>query len=194
MKIILGSESKKRIELLAGAGIVPDAIMPASVDEKALRADSPEALTLLLARTKRDALLPGISEPALLITADTVLYRGNDLFEKPESEEQEWEFLRAHDGVTPFGFVSSVTVTNTATGESLEATEVGEIVSGPFSDDYIRAYIQKGTYTQYAAGFTYMDTEFHPHIKFLSGSSDCLIGLPVEKTKELLKALGWQEK
>jgi len=51
MPIILGSQSLGRRELLAAMGY-EFAVMPAHIDERAIRADDPGALTLALAHAK----------------------------------------------------------------------------------------------------------------------------------------------
>ena len=193
MKVILGSASAKRKILLEQADIKIDAVITPDLDEKAIREKDHLKLVQLLANAKRDALLLRIKEPALLITADTILFRGDDLFEKPVSDEEERMVLKAYDGKTPFGFATAITVTNLATKETREGLDVGELVMGPFNDTFIERYIQKGTYKQYAGGFTYMDPEFPPAIKSLKGETDTLMGMPVALCKKLLKELGWEE-
>lgn len=193
MKIILGSESKKRKILLENAGVHIDEQRPSAVDEKAIRSDDFAELTRMLARAKRDALLPQITEPAFLITGDTVLFCGSKLFERPGGPEEEREFFVAYDGKTPVGFHSSVTVTNTATGETREGTETGEFFLGPFPENFVEDYIREGEYTQYAGGFTFMDPRIARKYVPIRGNHDTLMGMPVALTKELLSELGWSE-
>ncbi len=193
MKVILGSASAKRKVLLEQADIKIGTVITPDVDEKAIREKDHLKLVQLLANAKRDALLARISEPAFLITADTILFRGDDLFEKPLSADEERKFLKAYDGKTPFGFATAITVTNIETKETREGLDVGELVMGPFNDAFIERYIAKGTYGQYAGGFTYMDPEFPPAVKSLKGGTDTLMGMPVELCKSLLKQLGWKE-
>ena len=56
MKTILGSASAKRKILLEDAGVYIDAVMTADLDEKAIRAEDPRELVVMLARAKREAL------------------------------------------------------------------------------------------------------------------------------------------
>ena len=188
MKIILGSASKKRKILLEEAGIIIDGIITADIDEKAIRHESPIELVQVLARAKREALRQRVTEPVLLITADTVLFCGDELFEKPESPDEERKFFKSYDGKTEFGFATGITVTNTATGETREAVDAGSCVMGPFSEEFIEEYIKKGEYKEYAGGFTYMDPAFSS-LKFISGHADSLMGISVELVKKFLKEL-----
>ena len=47
-------------------------VMVVDIDEQAIRRSNPQELVSALANAKADALLLCISEPAILITADTV--------------------------------------------------------------------------------------------------------------------------
>jgi predicted house-cleaning NTP pyrophosphatase (Maf/HAM1 superfamily) len=87
MHIILGSQSHGRRELLSAMGDA-FAVMPAHIDERAIRADNPGMLTLVLAHAKADALLPQIHEPALLITSDQVVVWQGKIREKPQHAEE----------------------------------------------------------------------------------------------------------
>ena len=53
-KLVLASGSPRRIELLQQAGIEPDRLFPADVDETPLRAEHPRSLAKRLARTKAE--------------------------------------------------------------------------------------------------------------------------------------------
>lgn len=192
MKLILGSESKKRKLLLEEAGIHIDEVLPAHVDEKSLRSEDFFELPKILARAKRDALLPQIQEPSFLITGDTVLFSEDILLEKPESADEERYFFSLYDGVRPFSFVTALTVTNTATGESVEGAEEGQALSGPYTKEFVEEYIKKGEYMYYAGGFTHHDPIFHNKFKFISGSAGALIGMPIELVKELLAKVGYK--
>src|SRR5262245_54982209 len=87
MPIILGSQSQGRRPLLSAMGYA-FAVMPAHIDERAIRADDPGVLTLALAHAKADALLPQIREPALLITSDQVVVWQGTIREKPAHAEE----------------------------------------------------------------------------------------------------------
>ena len=49
-KLVLASGSPRRIELLQQAGIEPDRVLPADVDETPLRAEHPRSLAKRLAQ------------------------------------------------------------------------------------------------------------------------------------------------
>src|SRR3990167_2412936 len=92
MRIILGSQSKNRADILQEAGFEFD-VLPPNIDEKAIRSSDPKKLPALLARAKTDALLPKISGEALLITSDQVVSFEGQIREKPETEAEARKFL-----------------------------------------------------------------------------------------------------
>ncbi|TIW84582.1 MAG: septum formation inhibitor Maf, partial [Mesorhizobium sp.] len=53
-KLVLASGSPRRIELLQQAGIEPDRILPADIDETPLRAEHPRSLAKRLSKEKAE--------------------------------------------------------------------------------------------------------------------------------------------
>ncbi len=191
MKIILGSASKTRKFVLEQAGIPVGGVLVPDFDEKSVRHDDYALLPMLLAKGKRDSLLSKITEPTFLITGDVVLFCGKRLLEKPESADEEREFFKIYDGKNTCQFVAAITVTNTATGETREGAEGGEFILGPFSEAETEAYIEQGTYVDYAGGFRYKDPEIKSKMLKLDGNLDALMGMPIALTKQFLAELGW---
>src|SRR3989344_5619162 len=95
MKLILGSSSKYRKEVLGKAGYVFEVLSP-DLDEKLIKVDDPYERPKILARAKADSLLSKVSEPALLITLDIVVVADGKLYEKPETHEHARQMLRQY--------------------------------------------------------------------------------------------------
>src|SRR3989344_9516090 len=92
MRIILGSKSPRRATILKEMGYEFE-IMPSHIDERAITSDDPAQLALLLARAKADALLPKITPPAILITADLIVVWNGQIREKPTTPDEARRFL-----------------------------------------------------------------------------------------------------
>ncbi|MDQ3482965.1 MAG: Maf family protein, partial [Pseudomonadota bacterium] len=56
MRLILASASPRRLDLLARIGVVPDAIIPAEIDESVVKAELPRDHALRLAVEKAQAV------------------------------------------------------------------------------------------------------------------------------------------
>lgn len=185
MKIILGSESKGRKKILKKMGYDFD-IMPANIDEKAIRSDDLEKLTLMLARAKAKALLPKIKEPALLITSDQVGVCNGCITEKPEDEAQAKQYLNSyknHSAKT----VTAVVVTNTATGKQVEGVDIAEVDFIPMPQNVINKYIEIGDTFSQSGAFSVDHPMLKKYVKKIRGEEESVIGLPVKLTKRLLK-------
>src|SRR5947209_19364613 len=80
-KIVLASGSPRRLSLLNQAGIEPDALRPADVDETPRRGELPRACANRLARAKADAALKSVHlddefRGAFILASNTVVAGG----------------------------------------------------------------------------------------------------------------------
>lgn len=184
MKLILGSQSKSRKYVLDKAGYEFD-VMPADIDEKAIRSSDWEEMPLLIARAKAAALLARITEPAILITADQVVVCNGELREKPESEEQARAYLKSYDRY-PAQTNSAVVVTNTETGKQADGVDIAKTFFKPLPDDVITQAIESGLAMTVAGGFVIEDPLFAPYVDHLEGAADSVLGLPLGLMRSLI--------
>lgn len=185
MKIILGSQSRWRKEILERMGYKFQIMVP-DVDEKAIRFDNPEKLTLALANAKADALLPKISGEAILITADQVVVCNGQMREKPENAQQAKEFLRSYNQY-PVEAVTAVVALNTANQKRKEGVDIAKVYFHPLTDEKIDELIASGIVFTCAGGFCVNDPLFRDYIKSVKGDVDSVAGLPKELTEKLIK-------
>jgi len=185
MKIILGSESKWRKGVLEKTGYKFD-VMPSYIDEKAIRDDDPEKLTILLAQAKADALIEKIAEPVLLITSDQVAVWNGKIHEKPESKSQAREYLMGY-GSHPVKTVTAVVVTNTETRKRATGVDIVEITFSPILSDVIDKLIEEGNVFSQAGGFSVEDSLLKEYVKEIKGDIDSVMGMPLVLTKRLIK-------
>src|ERR1700742_3645316 len=81
--LILASESPRRLALLAQAGITPDAVLPAAIDESVLKGEQPRVHALRLATEKaRKVESEWNGKPAFILAADTVVAVGRRILPK----------------------------------------------------------------------------------------------------------------
>jgi septum formation protein len=186
MHIILGSQSHGRREILSAMGCA-FAVMPADIDERAVRAEDPGALTLALAHAKADALLPRIHAPALLITADQVVVWQGRIREKPLNGEEARAFLRGY-AEGPAETVSAVVVTNTATGVRRQGVDRATVWFRRIPEEVIAQVIAQGDIFAHAGGFSITDPLLEAYIERVDGTAESVIGLPTDLTRHLLDA------
>jgi septum formation protein len=86
VRLILASASPRRLDLLARIGVIPDAVVPAEIDESVPKGELPRVHASRLAREKAEAI--AANEPdALVLAADTVVAVGRRILPKVEDEE-----------------------------------------------------------------------------------------------------------
>ena len=88
-KLVLASGSPRRLALLNQAGIEPDALRPAEVDETPKKGELPRACATRLARAKAEAALRNVKldedlRGAYILAADTVVAVGRRILPKAE--------------------------------------------------------------------------------------------------------------
>ncbi|MEM9198377.1 MAG: Maf family protein, partial [Pseudomonadota bacterium] len=82
MRLVLGSASPRRLQLLTSIGIVPDRVAPADIDETPRKGELPRPYTERLALEKAAAVQRG--EDELVLTADTTVAMGRRILGKPD--------------------------------------------------------------------------------------------------------------
>ncbi len=184
MKIILGSQSKWRAKELEKAGF-QFTTMSADIDEKAIRYDDPEKLTLALAHAKADALLINIVEPVLLITTDQVVVCNGQIREKPEDENEARSFLESYIKQPP-EVVNGLVITNTSIGKRFEGIDRAKVFYKPSLLSVIDELIERGDVMTCAGSFQAEDPVMLAHTDHIEGNLDSFCGMPIQLLKKLL--------
>jgi len=190
MKIILGSQSENRKQVLLRAGYIFD-VMVSNIDEKAVRHDNWYDMPVLIAEAKAKALLPRIKEPALLITADVVTVWNGELREKPRDFEEARAFLTSFsESPHPIECVNGIVVINTETEAVAKETVISNVWFGKISNEFIETLIQEGGVCNWAGGFTLLDPRMNACVAKIEGTFDSVLGLPLETVEKLMKEVG----
>ena len=185
MKIILGSSSQGRQEILKEMGYDFEVMAP-DIDEKAIRHEDAKELVLRLGNAKADALIPKIKDSALLITSDQVVAWKDQIREKPENDEEAREFLRTYHEA-PAETICSIVVTNTATGKRVSGVDIARVYFKEIPEDVIDKFIGRKDIFWRAGGFSIKDPLLQPYIEKIEGTINSIMGLPKELTERLLK-------
>lgn len=185
MKIILGSASKHRRNILEKMGYTFD-VMSADIDEKAIRHEDPKELTMALAKAKAEALRLRIKEPLLLITADQVVYWNGQIREKPEDEDEARNFLQGY-AQYPAKAINAVVVTNTQTGKQAGGIDITTVHFRPIPEEVIEKLIREGDVFSQGGAFSVLNPLLAPFIERVEGTVESAEGLPVELTQRLMK-------
>ncbi|KAK7262860.1 hypothetical protein RJT34_30441 [Clitoria ternatea] len=192
-KIILGSSSKARRQILAEMGY-EFTVMVADIDEKAIRREKPEDLVMALAEAKADAIVQRLpaggpleedASTTLLITADTVVVYRGIIREKPTSEKEAREFIKGYSG-SHAAVVGSVVVTNLETGKRCGGWDSAEVYFLEIPDEVIDSLIDEGITFNVAGGLMLEHPLTLPFVDAVVGSTDTVMGLSKALTEQLL--------
>lgn len=185
MKIILGSSSKFRQQVMRDNGYDFEVISP-DVDEKRIKEIDPIKLVLILAHVKADSIIKKITEPSLIITADQVVTFKGQIREKPSSSNEARKFLQSY-GVEPSETINGIVVTNSQTNKQAEASDVVKVYLNQIPNEIIEQLITEGIIFHCAGALRLEDPLMKPYIKEIRGSKDSLMGLPIGLTEELIQ-------
>ena len=185
VRLILGSSSPRRRDLLAQIGVVPDAIMPADIDETPQSGELPRRYCARLAVEKAQAI---DAEPHdLVLTADTAVTMGRRVLGKPDDAAQAAEYLIALGG-RRHRVITTVVVRR---GTQFWQREVITAVKMKrLSDDELNGYLASGEWQGKAGGYA-AQGRAGAFIPWLSGSFSGVVGLPLAETATLLRAAGY---
>ena len=205
---MLASESPRRKALLAQAGIVPDVISAAAIDETPLKAEPPRIHALRLALAKAGAVAGEHSGPAMLVlAADTVVSCGRRILPKAENAEAVRACLKLLSGrqhlVTTAVAVAAPEFSLVAQsgGEPLRAspdcaykirtrTVMTRVAFRRLSEAEIEAYVECREGIGKAGGYA-IQGRAEMFVKRLNGSYSNVVGLPLAETVTLLRGCGY---
>jgi septum formation protein len=183
--LILASASPRRLDLLARIGVVPDAIVPADIDETPLKGELPARHAERLAGAKAAAVArPG----ALVLAADTVVAAGRRILPKAEDEATARRCLELLSG-RRHRVHSAVTLID-ADGRARHRLSTSIVTFKRLTAEEIDAYLQSDEWHGKAGGYA-IQGRAEAFVRFLSGSHSGVVGLPLFETRALLAAAGY---
>ena len=185
MKLILGSGSPRRKELLAQIGVVVDEIRPPEIDETPARGELPRPYCARMATEKARAV-PAASDE-LVLCADTTVALGRRILGKPEDEKEAAEFLLALSG-RRHRVITAVALRRG--GHIWQRDVVTTVQMKRLSDLELNAYLHSGEW-QGKAGAYGIQGLAGSFIPWINGSFTGVVGLPLSETANLLQAAGY---
>ncbi|XAT56337.1 septum formation protein Maf [Rhodobacteraceae bacterium IMCC1335] len=185
MRLILGSASPRRKELLAQIGVRADAIMPPDVDETPLKAELPRAYCRRISLLKAQAIVADPSD--IILCGDTTVALGRRIMGKPADRTEADRFLSALSG-RRHRVITAITLRK---GEKIWQKEVQSAVKmKPLSQLEKQAYLDSEDWRGKAGGYG-IQGPAAAFIPWISGSFSAIVGLPLAETAGLLHSAGY---
>jgi len=184
MRLILGSASPRRRELLASIGVIPDAILAPEIDETPLKAELPRPYCARIARQKVEAVDGNPHD--LVLCADTTVALGRRILGKPENAGEAVEMLLKLSG-RRHRVITSVAL---RLGARIWQRDVETVVQlKRLSDDELSAYIRSEEWRGKAGAYGIQGAAA-AFVPWIRGSYSAVVGLPLAETASLLGAAG----
>ena len=175
--IILASGSPRRVQLLST--LIDDfEIVVADVDES-VAADDPVEVVTTLAKRKANA----VNKEGLIIAADTIVY-DDEVLGKPANAEVAVKTLLRLSGRTHFVYTGVCLKTQSGETTFYDSTAV---TFKKLTEEEIREYVATFKPLDKAGSYGVQDGVV---VEKTEGSFSNVVGLPLEKLKEALIALG----
>ena len=185
MEIILGSQSPRRRELMAGldlpfTAITIDADESYPVDLQA--GDIPYYISRAKARAYAKQLLPD----QLLITADTIVWLNGHMLGKPHDEAEAITMLKQLSGKTHQVYTA---VTFAQKGKDLDTiVDKTDVTFAELSDEEILSYVRKYRPFDKAGAYGVQEWIGYVACTAMNGSYFNVMGLPVHLVYQKLKS------
>lgn len=184
-RLILGSGSPRRRELLAQLGVVADDIRPPDIDEDPRKGELPRPYCVRLAREKALAVRSGPDD--IVLSADTTVALGRRILGKPAHADEAEAFLRLMSG-RRHKVITAVALRRG--GKVWERDVVTQVKMKNLSDAEIAAYLESEDWRGKAGGYG-IQGPAGALIPWISGSFTAVVGLPLAETANLLQAAGY---
>ena len=192
-KFVLASGSPRRLTLINQAGIEPDALRPADVDEVPKKGELPRACANRLARAKAEVALAVVRDDpdlqgAFILAADTVVAVGRRILPKAELLDEAAQCLRLLSGRNHRVYTAICLVTpKEGFRQRLVETRVR---FKRLSPDDIEAYLASGEWRGKAGGYAAQGIAGSFIVKIV-GSYSNVVGLPLYEAVTLLSGEGY---
>lgn len=185
--LVLASASPRRLDLLKQIDITPDQVIPADIDETALKGELPRDYALRVATAKAQAIAAkGLG--SFILSADTVVACGRRILPKTENEAEARDCLALLSGrrhrvingialVLPDGQIKTRVTETVVQFKGLSAAEI---------DGYIASKEWQGKAGGYA-----IQGHAAVFVKFIRGSYSTVVGLSLYDTMQMLKSSGY---
>lgn len=184
-RLVLGSASPRRAELLSQLGLVADEIRPPEVDESPRKGELPRAYCQRIAAAKAAAM--EVAPDEVVLCADTTVALGRRILGKPADTGEAEAFLMALSG-RRHRVITALVVRNATQSWAREVTT--QVKMKRLSQIELHAYLASGEWRGKAGGYAIQGLA-GAFIPWIQGSFSAVMGLPVAETAQLLQAAGY---
>ena len=135
LKLILASSSKQRQDIFKNIGLKYE-VIKSLVEEKSDGTD-PSEYVKDLSKDKANSVASQINEKAIIISADSIIYKNGKIYEKPKSKEEAYQNLKEMSGKITYA-VTGVTIKDLYKNEEICFADIAEVHLKEIDDEDIK--------------------------------------------------------
>lgn len=193
MRVILGSGSPRRRELLDLAGVTYEVIKSEKEEiiTSTIPADVVKELSLMKVMDVAESNFLGKTEEELLVIgADTVVASDNEILGKPKDEENAKEMLRnlAGRSHSVFTGIALLRIKNGKIEKTVNKAVETKVFVEPMTEEEIAAYVATGECKDKAGAYA-IQGKFAPYITGIEGDYYNVMGFPICTVMKEMKKL-----
>ena len=187
MKLILASNSKTRKDIFDMVGWKYE-VITSNIEENSNSTD-PKQYVIDLSKDKANSVASQITDKALIISADSIIYMDNKKFEKPKSKEEGFENIKKMSGKVNYA-ITGVTIKDLYQNKEISFTDITEVYFKNVSDKDIAWYVENEKYLLNRAGYS-IAGKTSIFVDKIVGDYYNILGMPISKLYSILNELGY---
>lgn len=188
MKLILASGSKQRRDIFDMIGLKYE-IVTSLVDEDSSESD-PIEYVKDLSKQKANSVKSQISENAIIIAADTIIFSNDKIYEKPKTKEEAFNNMKEMSGNTTKA-ITGVTILDLYQNKEISFEDVTEVKFNNISDDEIKWYVDNEINVLSRCGYAILG-KAALFLDKVNGDYNTVFGISPSKVYNQLIKLGYK--
>jgi septum formation protein len=186
--LVLASSSPRRLDLLKLIDVVPNNVVSPEIDETPLKGEGALLYVKRMAKEKAKAVAGNFAN-SYVLSADTIVVRGSKILGKPNSKEEEVEFLKLLSGRRHSVF-SAFCIVSPKNQCVLKVVKTAVVVK-KLTEEEIRWYVDSKEWEGKSGGYA-IQGKFQNFVKQINGSLSSVVGLPILEVYNSLLGLGYK--
>lgn len=187
MKLILASSSKNRQDIFKMVGLKYEVVK--SLEEEQSEATNPEQYVIDLSKDKANSVANQITEKAIIIAADEVIYMDGKIYEKPKDKNEAFQNIKSMSGKVTYA-VTGVTIKDLYQNKEISFSDVAEVHFKEISDEDIKWYVDNDKYILERCGYS-IHGKAAIFVDKVVGDYNTVLGISISKVYSKLKELGY---
>lgn len=187
MRLILASNSKARKDIFDMIGWKYE-VIASNIEEKS-NSINPEQYVIDLSKDKANSVASKITDKALIVSADSIIYMDDEKFEKPKSKEEAFKYIKKMSGKVNYA-VTGVTIKDLYQNKEISFAETTEVYFKNATDEDISWYVENEKYLLDRAGYS-LEGKTSLFVDKIVGDYFNVLGLPISKLYSKFNELGY---